>query len=146
MSDLLYQSSKNYPDGTRCKNVIRDFSSTVIMLCIGYTVQRRLGCKHLLMKHFSELTESTCHEIKEQLKVTKQRLSNSMTRLNELVDITKMEGNNINQVRTISVKKFYSKPPILVAKSTSSFYLFSYYESYRILMNYVRRSKTSSRS
>ena len=24
-----------------------------------------------------------------------------MTRLNELVDITKMEGNNINQVRTI---------------------------------------------
>ena len=35
MSDLLYQSSKNYPDGTRCKKVIRDFSFTVIMLLIG---------------------------------------------------------------------------------------------------------------
>ena len=122
------------------------FRLVVILYSLYCIAAIRLGCTHLLIKHFSELTESTCHEIKEQLKVTKQRLSNSMTRLNELVDITKMEGNNINQVRTISVKKFYSKPPILVAKSTSSFYLFSYYESYRILMNYVRRSKTSSRS
>ena len=35
MSDLLYQSSKNKPDGTRCKKVIRDFSFTVIMLVIN---------------------------------------------------------------------------------------------------------------
>merc|ERR1712137_1222053 len=58
---------------------------------------RQMNQNLMDIKEHNELTESTCHEIKEQLKVTKQRLSNSMTRLNELVDITKMEGNNINQ-------------------------------------------------
>merc|ERR1712147_128683 len=58
---------------------------------------RQMNKNLMDIKGHNELTENTCQEIKEQLKVTKQRLSNSMTRLNELVDITKMEGNNINQ-------------------------------------------------
>merc|ERR1711917_152375 len=50
---------------------------------------RQMNQNLMDIKEHNEFTESTCHEIKEQLKVTKQ--------LNELVDITKMEGNNINQ-------------------------------------------------
>ena len=35
MPDLFYQSWKNWPDGTRWKNDIQHFSSTVILLAIG---------------------------------------------------------------------------------------------------------------
>merc|ERR1712183_18730 len=49
------------------------------------------------IKDHNEYTEVTCNEIKEQLEVTKKRLSTSMTRLNELVDIRIQEGNDIDQ-------------------------------------------------
>ena len=42
VSELLYQYLKTQPDGTRCKKVIQDFNSTVIMLAMNHSLEKIL--------------------------------------------------------------------------------------------------------
>ena len=42
MSDLLYQSWKNWPGSTRCKKDIQHFSFTIILLLMHYAIVKKV--------------------------------------------------------------------------------------------------------